>query len=462
MNSTLEYLQTNRTRFEESLFEWIRIPSISADSANRDDCRAAAEWLAAELRRIGLSAELIETESLQKGGNPLVYAESKPIEGRTTILIYGHYDVQPVDPLELWESGPFEPTVREGKVYARGSSDDKGQVMTHVKSVEAFLATSGDLPVNVKFIIEGEEETGSQSLDKYLNTPEGAERLTCDCIVVSDTAQLAPGKPAITCGLRGIMATELFIEGPNADLHSGSFGGSVMNPAMALSQILASLVDEEGRIQIPGFYDDVTELTEAELEQLTSLPFDEPEYREQLGVDELFGEKGRSTLERRWTRPTLDINGLTSGYQGEGPKTIVPSKASAKLSCRLVPHQDPDKIAELLRARIAEVCPPGVRFTLDEAHGAPGLLTPLESPYMTAAIDAIKEAFGVAPVMIREGGSIPIVALMSQVLAADALLLGWGQSDDAIHSPNEKFSLSDFHRGIETSLHFWEQFLSGE
>ena len=457
MPTPSEYLQANHDRFEKELFEWLRIPSISADSANKGDCHKAAQWLVNELNRIGLSAELIETD-----GNPLVYAESKLVEGRDTVLVYGHYDVQPVDPLELWKTGPFEPTIRDGKLYARGASDDKGQTFTHVKSVEAFLATNGDLPVNVKFIIEGGEEIGSEALDKYLRTPEGVERLKCDCIVVSDTNQLGPGKPAITCGLRGIMATELFIEGPNADLHSGSFGGSVMNPAMALSQILASLVDKDGRVQVPGFYDDVVELTEAELEQLAALPFDEEEYRQQLGVDELFGEKGRSTLERRWTRPTLEINGLTSGYQGEGSKTIVPSKASAKLSCRLVSDQDPNKIAELLRARIAEVCPPGVRFTLEGAHGAPGLLAPQESPYMAAAIAAIKEGFGVAPVMIREGGSIPIVALLSKVLEADALLLGWGQSDDAIHSPNEKFSLEDFHRGIETSLHFWEQFSSSK
>ncbi|MGD9126947.1 MAG: dipeptidase [Planctomycetia bacterium] len=452
MQKTLEYLQANRDRYEEELFQWLRIPSISADSAYRGDCHKAAEWLAGELNRIGLKAELIETD-----GNPLVYAENEPVEGRTTVLIYGHYDVQPVDPVDLWETGPFEPTIRDGKLYARGSSDDKGQVMTHVKSVEAMLAAEGSLPVNVKFLIEGEEEIGSPSLGKYAQTPEGTKRLACDCIVVSDTNQLGPGKPAITCGLRGIQAVELFLEGPNKDLHSGSFGGSVMNPGNALCKIISALVDDEGRIQIPGFYDDVVELTDAEREQLASLPFDEEAYREQLGVDELFGEKDRTTLERRWTRPTLDINGLTCGYQGEGSKTIVPAKASAKISCRLVPNQDPEKIKEQIQKRVAEVCPPGVRCTVVDCHGASGMLVPLDSPYMAAAIGAIKDGFGIEPVMVREGGSIPIVALLSKVLESDALLLGWGQSDDAIHSPNERFTLDDYHLGIKTSACFWNQ-----
>jgi succinyl-diaminopimelate desuccinylase len=450
MSSIDQYLAANAQRFEDQLCELLRIASISADPAYRDQIRHAADWVAGRLRSLGLTAELVETS-----GHPLVYAESPYQAGKPTALVYGHYDVQPVEPLDLWVSPPFEPTRRNGNLYARGATDDKGQVLTHVFGVEAWLAAEGQLPVNVKFLIEGEEEVGSSGLEEFL--AGHADRLACDCVVVSDGSQFAPGQPAITYGLRGIACFELLLTGAARDLHSGTFGGSVTNPVNTLARMLAALVDDHGRIGVPGFYDDVVPLAPREREQLASLPFDESQYFAQIGVTGAVGEKGYSTLERRWARPTCDINGIWGGYQGKGAKTVLPAEAGAKFSFRLVPNQHPEKVGRALESMLQRLCPPGVAMKLISQHGSPAVLVPLDSPYVQAAARAIEHAFGRAPVFTREGGSIPIVLAFHERLKADALLIGWGQDDDNTHSPNEKFSLADFHRGIRASAKLWEE-----
>jgi len=415
-----------------------------------DDVDRAAEWVAGQFRRLDFATEIIQTS-----GHPLVLAQSPPVEGAPTVLIYGHYDVQPPEPLDEWVSPPFTPTRRNGSLYARGATDDKGQLLTHLFSAEAWIAVKQKLPVNLKYLIEGEEESGSASLEEFVG--EHSDRLACDCMVVSDGCQLAPGQPAITYGLRGILYYELTLTGPNRDLHSGSFGGSVTNPANALARLLAAVVDERGKVQIPGFYDDVISISERERSQRSLLPFDEKQYWAKLGGSAALGEAGYTTLERRWARPTFDLCGLTSGYQGRGAKTIVPGDASAKISFRLVPDQDPKKITAAFRAMLSELCPPGITLELTELAGSPGVLVPLDSPYIQAATRAIEHAFGRSPVFTREGGSIPIVATLHKTLGVDTLLLGWGQDDDNTHAPNEKFSLADFHRGIKASARLWQE-----
>ena len=444
------YLQENRDKFEKELSDFLRIPSISADSRYGQEMGKASAWVADQFQSMGLETEVIETD-----GHPLVYAESPAVEGSPTVLVYGHYDVQPPDPLEEWISPPFEPTKRDGNIYARGATDDKGQVLTHIKSVQAWMETKGELPVQVKFLIEGEEEMGSGALYRYLD--ESAERLACDVLVISDTSQFGPGQPAITYGLKGIVYYELQLQGPKQDLHSGSFGGAVTNPVNTLARLLASLVDDEGRVQVPNFYDDVDPMESKERNQLAALPFDETVFMQQIGVDGLSGEAGYTTLERRWARPTYDINGIWGGYQGEGEKTILPAKGGAKFSFRLVPNQDPDKITESLREFLMSQSPPGIKLDLNSTHGAPGVVVSLDSPYMTAAARAIEQGFGQSPVFIREGGSIPIVTTFFESLGVDVLLLGWGLDDDNMHSPNEKFSLADFHRGIKASAYLWQE-----
>jgi acetylornithine deacetylase/succinyl-diaminopimelate desuccinylase-like protein len=448
LDSVFAYLAAESARFEEDLLELLRIPSVSADSRLASETRRAADWLTNHFSQIGLQAKRIDT-----AGHPLVYAESPPVAGAPVVLVYGHYDVQPPDPLDEWITPPFEPTIREGNVYARGATDDKGQMLTHVKSVEAWLATEGSLPLQVKFLIEGEEEVGSEQLEKYL--VDHGEQLACDCVVISDTSQFAPGVPAITYGLRGIAYFELRLTGPSQDLHSGVFGGAVANPATALAKILAGLTDAEGRVTLAGFYDDVDALSEREQAEFASLPFDEERFQRQLGVTSLAGEKGFTTLERRWARPACDINGIWGGYQGEGAKTVLPARAGAKFSFRLTPHQDPVRITASLRDYVQASCPPGIRLELVEFHGAPGVVMPLDSPYLEAAAAAIEHGFGCRPVFIREGGSIPIVNKFADCLNAEVLLLGWGQNDDNPHSPNEKFSLPDFHRAIAASAALW-------
>ncbi len=450
MQLVVDYLEQNHDQFEQDLFQWLRMPSISADPQYAADVRAAAQWVFDKLTDAGLTTELIETQ-----GHPIVYAETQPVPGKPTVLVYGHYDVQPPDPLQEWISPPFDPTVREGNVFARGATDDKGQVLTHIESVRTWLESVGSLPLQVKFLIEGEEEVGSQGLEAFVAAE--TERLACDVVVISDTSQFGPDRPAITYGLKGIAYFELQLQGPRQDLHSGTFGGAVSNPANALVKLMSLLIDDNGRVQIPGFYDDVLPLTEQERNQFATLAFDEAKFREQIGVHAVSGEIGYSTLERRWARPTFDVNGLTSGYQGEGAKTVLPAKASAKFSFRLVPHQDPAKVREQLASFLQEHCLPGISMKLIDMHGAPGFVIPLDSPFIEAAGESIAKGFGRRPCFIREGGSIPIVTTFRELLGVDTLLLGWGQDDDNMHSPNEKLSLRDFHRGIKSSAHLWDE-----
>ena len=450
MNQIDTYLDEHRDRFEDELCELLRIPSVSADSAHRDDVRRAAEWVADQFRGMKLATEVIET-----AGHPIVYAQSPAVPGAPTALVYGHYDVQPPEPLDLWTSPPFEPTRRDGNLYARGATDDKGQMLTHVKSVQAWLDTKGSLPINVKFLIEGEEEVGSAHLDAFIEA--NREKLSCDCVVISDTCQLGPGRPAITYGLRGIAYYELRLQGPDRDLHSGSFGGAITNPANVLARMIAALLDENGRVQVPGFYDDVVELSDEEREQFRALDFSNEEFLKKVGVSGAVGEEGYTILERRWARPTCDVNGLWSGYQGEGEKTVLPASAGAKFSFRLVPNQCPQKVSDSLEAFLQGMIPPGIEMKLIRSHGAPGVVVPLDSPYMRAAARAIEQGFGTGPVFIREGGSIPVVNTFGELLGVDTLLLGWGLDDDNTHSPNEKFHLADFHRGIKASAYLWRE-----
>ncbi|MEM9367888.1 MAG: dipeptidase [Planctomycetota bacterium] len=442
-------IQDDSERHLEELCAWLRIPSVSSSSAHVDDMLAAATWLESKLTNAGLQTKRIETN-----GFPMIYAETPAVDGAPVALVYGHYDVQPAEPLELWNSPAFEPTLRDGNVYARGATDDKGQVLTHIHAVCDWMQSGEPLPMQIKFLIEGEEEVGSANLEAYL--PD-ARDLSCDVVVVSDSSQYAEGLPAMTCGLRGIATYEIKVTGPSHDLHSGSFGGAVANPAIALSQLLASMMDQSGRIQIKGFYDDVQPIPDAERAAWRQLPSDEPQMRAESGVEALHGESGFTTDERRWARPTFDVNGITSGHQGEGVKTIIPSWASAKFSFRLVPNQVPDAITQAVQEHIAALDLPGVQIELLPDHGASAMVTKSDSPYAIAASRAIESAFGVVPVPIREGGSIPILADFQRHLGCDVLLLGWGQNDDAMHSPNEKFSVADFHRGTLASAHLWAE-----
>lgn len=448
MNSLEQYLTAHADRFVDELRSFLRIPSVSADSARAPDVRRAAQFVLSHLQSAGLSAELIET-----AGHPIVYGEWLGAANAPTVLVYGHYDVQPPDPLDEWVTPPFEPTIRDGCLYARGATDDKGQLFTHLKSIEAVMKTAGRLPVNVKVLVEGEEEVGSNNLDLFLE--QNRERLKADVAVISDTSQFGPNLPAITYGLRGIVACEVTLRGPRQDLHSGVFGGAIANPASALTRMLGLLHDEDGRVKIPGFYDDVVQLTPAERRRLATLPFDERRFLCELGMSAGWGEAGYTTLECRWCRPTCDVNGIKGGYQGEGPKTIIPAVASAKLTCRLVPDQQPEKIAASLEHFLRAHCRPGLQLDFKLWHGCPGFVFDAASPYMAAAKTAIRTAFGVEPVLIREGGSIPVVASFRTLLGIDTLLLGWGQNTDNLHGPNEHFSLADFQRGTRASAQLW-------
>lgn len=449
-STVLDTLKSSSDKNLEDLVQWLKIPSISSDSQRTGDVRAAADWVAEKLSSAGLTVDLIPTDR-----HPFVYAETEPVPGAPVVLVYGHYDVQPVEPLDQWINGPFDPTIRDGNLYARGATDDKGQVLTHIQSVCQWLSTGHPLPLQIKFLIEGEEEVGSESLEARL--PEMKDRLACDCVVISDSSQYADGQPAITYGLRGIATYELSVNGPSQDLHSGSFGGAVMNPAIALCHVLSSMVDSDGVIQLPGYYDRVRPLDPSEREQWSRLPQTDQAFAESIGVDDLFGETGYSTDERRWARPTFDINGLCSGHQGEGVKTIIPATASAKFSFRLVPDQDPSELTDSIHEHLHKNMPQGVTWKLTPDHGAPGMLASTDSQFAQAAKEAIGEAFGTDPVLIREGGSIPIVTKFQDVLDCDCLLLGWGLSDDNAHSPNEKFRVQDYHDGTIASAVLWEK-----
>jgi len=448
LHAVEKYVSDQSNRYIEELKAFLSIASISADSNYVSEMRTAAEFLRAQFDSAGLQAEIVETD-----GHPIVAASWTGAESAPTALVYGHYDVQPPDPLDQWVSPPFDPQVRGEHIFARGATDDKGQLFTHVKSVEAWLKTHGRLPVNVKFVVEGEEEVGSSNLDQYLEANREAVR--CDVAVISDTSQYAPGIPAITYGLRGILACEVTLRGPQSDLHSGVFGGAVANPVNSLCSIVGKLHDDEGRVQIPGFYDDVIPLADQERSAFAKLPFDEKSFLNDLGLEAGWGEAGFSTNERRWARPTCDVNGIIGGYTGEGPKTIVPSSATAKITCRLVPHQDAAKLTRSLKDFFVANVPAGIRVEFTEYHGCGALVFDTQSPFMSSAHAAIERAFGVAPVMIREGGSIPVVATFRDVLGVDTLLLGWGQNTDNLHAPNERFSLIDFQRGTAASAALW-------
>jgi acetylornithine deacetylase/succinyl-diaminopimelate desuccinylase-like protein len=460
LDRILGSIDARREQSIADLKHLLRIPSVSTKPEHAQDLKNCADWLAAQLREMKLTANVIPTK-----GHPIVLANSERKTGRPTVLMYGHYDVQPPEPLEQWTSPPFEPTERNGALYARGAADDKGQVWCHVEAVRAWQQQGG-LPVNLIMLIEGEEEIGSDNLDHFLNAHK--EELRADIAVISDTNQFAKGIPAITYGLRGLAYLEVFLTGPSHDLHSGLYGGAVPNPANVLCEVLATLHDKDGRVNIPGFYDDVVPLTPQERDQWRRLPWDDAALARELGLRAnsqaqgfeslgFTGEAGYSTLERKWARPTCDINGLTSGYQGHGAKTIIPSKASAKVSMRLVPNQDPKKIEAAFRTAIEERCPTNVKLEFAQ-HGLSGpVVVPLDSPAIKYAINAVRTGFGVEPVMMREGGSIPVVGQIKRLLGIDTLLVGFGLPDDRVHSPNEKFDLDAFHRGTRTAAALYSE-----
>ncbi len=450
MSTVQNYIDENIKTFEEELFRFLRIPSVSTDSKHKADVKKAAVFLANQLNEIGLDKVTMHDTP----GHPIITAEKCEHNDKPTVLIYGHYDVQPSDPDELWKTPPFEPTVKEGRVYARGASDDKGQSFTHIKSVQAFLKTGTKLPVNVKYILEGEEEIGSPNLVPFIKNNK--ELLACDMVLISDTAMFDENQPSITYGLRGLAYMEIHITGPNRDLHSGIFGGAVENPANVLCEIIAALKDKDGVVQIPGFYDDVEPLSPEMREAYKALPFNEEEYKRSLDLKTLHGEKGYSTLERSSARPTLDVNGLWSGYQGEGAKTVLPAKASAKVSMRLVPGQDPDKISKLFAAHVQSMAPDTVTVDVVSHHGGYPIVIDLDFYGLKAAAKAFEDIYDTEVLFSREGGSIPIVADFKKVLGVNSILMGFGITRDALHSPNESFSLKDFHRGIKTSARFFE------
>ncbi len=451
MNKIVAHIEQNQKRYQDELFALLRIPSVSADPAHKDDCRRAAEWTRKKLESMGLTARIYETP-----GHPLVYGEWLKASGKPTVLFYGHYDVQPPDPLELWTSPPFEPTVRNGSVYARGSADDKGQFLADILGIEAWLQANGSLPVNVKVLIEGEEEVTSHNLENFIKGNK--ELLSCDQIVVSDTAQFAKGFPAICYGLRGICYMEVFLRGPKMDLHSGEYGGTVTNPANALAQMIAKLHDPAtGKVAIPGFYDDVVELSPSERAEFEKLPFNEAEYRKHLDVDATPGENGYSILERKGARPTLDVNGMKAGYIGPGAKTVIGAEASAKISMRLVPNQEPAKIRAAFESFVKSITPPGVQVRFENHGLARPVVVPTDSPALAKARAAMEKAFGAKTVLMRSGGSIPVVETFKNVLGISSLLVGYGLPDDALHSPNEKFSLEDYQRGIKTAAYLLDE-----
>jgi acetylornithine deacetylase/succinyl-diaminopimelate desuccinylase-like protein len=443
MSKLLEYVDARRDATLAELIELLKVPSVSTDPARRADVKRCAEQVADRLREAGLDTEIFATD-----GHPIVFGERLKAPGKPTVLVYGHYDVQPPDPVDLWRHGPFSPTVEGEYIVARGACDDKGQFYALVKGLQAALAVGGELPVNVKVLIEGEEEIGSPHLGPFIRREK--KRLACDIVVISDTAQFGIDMPAITYGLRGLVYLELIVRGPARDLHSGTYGGTVANPANVLARLVAACWDEDGRVAIPGFYDDVRPLEASERRQLRALPYDEKAFVDDLGVPRTFGEPTYTTRERAGCRPTFDVNGLVSGFTGEGAKTVLPSAARAKFSMRLVPDQDPATIAELTKEYLAEIAPDTVTIEIETHHGANAILVPRDGPAIQAAVRAIHRAFGRDPVFVREGGSIPVVETFKNELGVDSLLIGLAQSNDNAHSPNERFRLVDYYRGMVT------------
>src|SRR3954467_10515360 len=451
VDNVIDFINVNRERYLDELKAFLAIPSISALPQHAPDVKRCADWWAEEMRRIGLqNVRLVDTP-----GNPVVYGDWLGAPGAPTILFYGHYDRQPVDPLELWDSPPFEATVRDGEIYARGSADDKGQVFMHFKAIEAHLKQNGRLPVNMKIILGGEEEVGSANLDNFVKSHK--DELSADVVVISDSPMFDRGIPSICYGLRGLVYFQIDLRGTKSDLHSGSFGGAVANPNMVLAQILAQMKDRGGHIKIPGFYDDVRDLRDEEREQWRKLPFNERRYAKELGAPKLFGESGYSTLERVWARPTFEVNGLLGGFTGEGAKTVIPAVAMAKVSMRLVPNQHPDSIAKLFEAYVKKIAPKTVDVTVTRMHGGKPWLTGYNTAFVQAAGRAIERGFGQDPVFNREGGSILPAATFQEILGLPSVLFGVGLPDENAHAPNEKLDLGNFHGGIIASAYLYDE-----
>jgi acetylornithine deacetylase/succinyl-diaminopimelate desuccinylase-like protein len=451
MDKVVDFINVNRDRYIEEMKRYLAIPSISALPEHKGDVRLCAEWTADEMRRIGLQNVRLE----ETPGHPVVYGEWLGAAGAPTILFYGHYDVQPVDPLHLWTSPPFEATIRDGEIYARGSADDKGQVFMHFKAVEAHLKQNGNLPVNMKFLIEGEEEVGSANLDNFIQAHK--DLLKADVVVISDSPMFDRGIPSICYGLRGLAYFQIDMRGSKSDLHSGSFGGAVANPAMVLAQTLSQMKDKSGRIKIDGFYDDVVPLRDEERAEWQKLPFNEKKYRQELGAPKLFGETGYTTLERVWARPTFEMNGLLSGFTGEGAKTVLPAVAMAKVSMRLVPNQDPKKIGDLFEEYLQKVTPKTVELKITRMHGGKPWMTAFDNPFVQAAGRAIEQGFGQRPVYNREGGSIPVVSTFQEELGLPCVLFGVGLPDENAHAPDEKLDLGNFHNGVIASAYLYKE-----
>jgi acetylornithine deacetylase/succinyl-diaminopimelate desuccinylase-like protein len=450
------YLGAHHDRRMASLAELLRIPSISALPEHAGDCRRAAQWVADDLQASGME----HVEVSETGGHPVVYGDWLHAAGAPTVLVYCHYDVQPVDPVELWDAAPFDPIVRDGRILARGAADDKGQLHVHLRAIEAIMATRGRLPVNIRFVFEGEEEFGSQHLDAWLEANRA--RLGADVAIISDTSFFQGNLPAITIGLRGLMYCQVDVYGPSLDVHSGGFGGVVQNPANALAWIIAGLKDRDGRILVPGFYDDVVPLGMVDRTSLAALPLDEAAWAREIGVPELVGEPGYTVLERRGARPTLDVNGLWGGFQGDGSKTIIPAHAHAKVSCRLVADQDPERIFELVSARVRELAPPGVRVEIQNLHGGKPSLTPIDHPATRAAARALEATFGRAPLYLREGGSIPVTASFESILGLPVVLLGFSNPDDNAHAPNESLILANYETAIRCVVRCLDELAAGD
>jgi len=451
MQKTIEYLSNNKERYEQELIDILKVPSISALPEHGKDMLQMATVLKDEMQKIGMDkARLIETN-----GYPVVYSEWLKAPGKPTLLIYGHYDVQPVDPVDLWSSPPFEPVIKGDRIFARGSADDKGQIYIHLKAIEAWFSTLGDLPVNIKLVFEGEEEVGSIHLEDFIR--DHSEMLTADYVVISDTPMFREGYPGITYGLRGLAYLQVNLRGTNTDLHSGSFGGLVKNPINALVEILAQMKDEDGRIRIPGFYDDVLPITENEHEKLNKLPFNPEAFAKSIGAPTLFGEAGYEDLERLWARPTFDINGIWGGFQGEGAKTVIPAEAHAKVSMRLVADQNPDDIAQKFKRYVESLIPESMDVDIQAMHGGFGYVTDLDNPGLQAGVRALEKSFGKEVDFLREGGSIPIVKVFADIIQAPVLLLGYGLPDQNAHAPDENFSLTNFHKGIESIIYFFDE-----
>lgn len=449
MENVLQYIESNKERYLSELKDFLSIPSVSSLSTHNADMQRCAQWIASHMQSIGMN----NVQIMPTPGHPVVYSEWLGAVHAPTVLIYGHYDVQPVDPLNLWDSPPFEMTIRDGKIFARGSSDDKGQVFIHFKGIEALMKQHGSLPVNIKMVIEGEEEVGSANLDNFVKDHQ--ELLKADLVLISDSSMFAKGVPSICYALRGLSYLEIEVSGPNRDLHSGSFGGSVHNPIQALAELIASLHDKNGRVTIPGFYNDVRPLSKEERKAFAKLPFSEKKYAKELGVKELYGEKGYSSLERVWARPTLECNGIWGGYIGEGAKTVLPAKAFAKISCRLVPDQTSAKITKLVEKHLKKIAPKTIDITVRMLHGGEAAITPIDSAGVKTAVAALEKGFGKKPLYQREGGSIPIVVQFKKLLGIDTVLLGFGVPDENAHSPNEFLLVDNFFGGIRTSVHFF-------